>query len=140
MEYGRREAFGDMVSVNVTFDLPVFTGSRQNPRIAAERARLAEVEAEREAAWRLHDQQLAADLAERERLERSLARLDETLIPLAEDKVRLALADYRGGRGSLSAVVEAREALLENRLRRIDVARGHTLAGARLHFAFGADQ
>lgn len=140
VEYGRREAFGDMVSVNVSFDLPVFAGSRQNPRIAAERARLAEVEAEREAAWRLHDQQLATDLAERERLERSLARLDETLIPLAEDKVRLALADYRGGRGSLSAVVEAREALLENRLRRIDVARGHALAGARLHFAFGADQ
>lgn len=140
VEYGRREAFGDMVSVNVSFDLPVFTGSRQNPRIAAERARLDEVEAEREATRRQHDQQLAVDLAERERLERSLARLDDTLIPLAEEKVHLALADYRGGRGNLNAVVDARKALLENRLRRIDIARDHALAGARLHFAFGADQ
>lgn len=140
VEYGRREAYGDMLSINLTFDLPVFAGSRQDPRIAAERARLSQVEAEREATLRLHQEQLAAELAELQRLERTLARLDDTLLPLAEDKVRLAMADYRGGRGALTAVLEAREALLDTRLRRIDIARDRALANARLHFAFGADQ
>lgn len=140
VEYGRREAFGDMLSLNLSFELPIFGTTRQEPRIAAERARLDAVEAERQDAWHLRQQQLATDLAERERLARSLARLDKTLIPLADEKVRLALADYRGGRGSLSAVLEARKALLNSRLRRIDVARDHALTGARLHFAFGAAQ
>ncbi|WP_217476675.1 TolC family protein [Stutzerimonas stutzeri] len=140
VEYGRREAYGDMVSFNVSFDLPVFAGSRQTPRIASERARLSQVEAEREAALRMHNEALATDLAELERLQRTLARLDSTLVPLAEEKVHLSMADYRGGRGGLTPVVEAREALLETRLRRIDVARDRALANARLHFAFGADQ
>jgi len=139
VEYGRREAYGDMVSFNVSFDLPVFASSRQSPRIAAQRARLSQVEAEREAALRMHNEALATDLAELERLQRTLTRLDSTLVPLAEEKVRLAMADYRGGRGSLTTVVEAREALLDTRLRRIDVARDRALANARLHFAFGAE-
>lgn len=139
VEYGRREAYGDMVSFNVSFDLPVFASSRQSPRIAAQRARLSQVEAEREAALRMHNEALATDLAELERLQRTLTRLDSTLVPLAEEKVRLAMADYRGGRGSLTTVVESREALLDTRLRRIDVARDRALANARLHFAFGAE-
>lgn len=139
VEYGRREAYGDMVSFNVSFDLPVFASSRQTPRIAAQRARLSQVEAERESALRMHNEALATDLAELERLQRTLTRLDSKLVPLAEEKVRLAMADYRGGRGSLTTVVEAREALLDTRLRRIDVARDRALANARLHFAFGAE-
>lgn len=139
IEYGRREAYGDMVSFNVSFDLPIFASSRQTPRIAAQRARLSQVEAEREAALRMHNEALATDLAELERLQRTLTRLDSKLVPLAEEKVRLAMADYRGGRGSLTTVVEAREALLDTRLRRIDVARDRALANARLHFAFGAE-
>lgn len=137
VEYGRREALGDMVSLNVSFDLPLFSGSRQDPKIAAERARLEGIAAEREAMLRMHNEELDAELAELQRLERALERMDSTLLPLAEEKVRLAMADYQGGRGELIAVVEAREALLETRLRRIDVARDRALANARLHFAFG---
>ena len=137
VEYGRREAFGDMVSLSLSVDLPLFAGSRQNPRIAAEQARLAQVAAEREDTLHQHAQALTADLAELQRLRSSLARLDQTLVPLAEDRVRLALADYRGGRGELGAVVAARQALLQTRLRRIDVARDRALTNARLHFAYG---
>lgn len=137
VEYGRREAFGDMLSLNLSIDLPLFAGTRQNPRIAAEEARLAQVSAEREDALRRHTKALSADLAELQRLQSTLARLEQTLLPLAADKVRLTLADYRGGRGDLGNVVAAREALLQTRLRRIDVARDRALANARLHFAFG---
>ena len=137
VEYGRRESLGDMVSLNFSFDLPLFAGSRQDPRIAAERARLGRIEAEREAALRMHTEELDGRLAELEQLERTLTRLDNTLLPLAEEKVRLAMADYQGGRGELMSLVKARQALLETRLRRIDVARDRALANARLHFAFG---
>lgn len=70
-------------------------------------------------------------------LEQEAIRLDKTLLPLAEEKVRLAMADYRSGSGELTAVIEARRQLVETRLRRIDVARDRSLSNARLHFAFG---
>ncbi|HDZ58184.1 MAG TPA: TolC family protein [Pseudomonas xinjiangensis] len=141
VDYQRRGGgFGDMVSVSVSFDLPVFAGSRQDPKIAAERARLAELEAERQAMLLMHNQELAADLAELQRLERALARVDETLLPLAEEKVRLAMADYRSGNGELTFVIAARQELVEIRLRRVDLARDRSLTNARLHFAFGDTQ
>lgn len=138
VDYQRRgQGFGDMVSLSVTMDLPVFAGSRQDPKIAAERARLSALQADRERVLRMHDRELAEDLAEYQRLEQSLNRIEQTLLPLAEEKVQLAMADYRSGNGELSAVVEAREQLVQTRLRAVDLARDRALANARLHFAFG---
>ncbi|GCA58175.1 cobalt-zinc-cadmium resistance protein CzcC precursor [Pseudomonas sp. SCT] len=138
VDYQKRgREFGDMVSLNVSFDLPLFAGARQDPKIAAERARLAQVEAERETTLRMHNQELSADLAEYQRLDRALVRLEQALLPLAEEKVRLAMADYRGGRGELTAVIDARRQLIETRLRRIDIARDRSQSNASLHFAFG---
>jgi cobalt-zinc-cadmium efflux system outer membrane protein len=141
VDYLRRgREYGDMVNLSVSFDLPLFTGSRQDPKIAAERARVARIEAERQAMLRMHNQELSAELAEYQRLVRGLARLEQTLLPLAEEKVRLAMADYRAGSGELMAVIDARQQLIETRLRRIDIARDRSLSNARLHFAFGETQ
>ena len=141
VDYLRRgREYGDMVNLSVSFDLPLFTGSRQDPKIAAERARLAQIEAQRQATLRMHNQELSADLAEYQRLDRAFARIEETLLPLAEEKVRLAMADYRAGTGELTAVIDARRQLVETRLRRVDVARDRSLSNARLHFAFGDTQ
>jgi outer membrane protein, heavy metal efflux system len=138
LDYQRRgRGFGDMVSLSLSFDLPVFAGSRQNPRIAAEQARLSEVGFQREALLRQYQSALAEDFAEHLRLEHALARLEQTFLPLAEEKVRLAMADYRSGRGELGAVIAARAELIETRLRGIDLARDKALAKARLHFPFG---
>jgi cobalt-zinc-cadmium efflux system outer membrane protein len=141
VDYLRRgREYGDMVNLSVSFDLPLFTGSRQDPKIAAERARLAQIEAQRQATLRMQNQELTADLAEYQRLDRAITRLDQTLVPLADEKVRLAMADYRAGKGELIAVIDARRQLVETRLRRIDTARDRALINARLHFAFGDTQ
>jgi outer membrane protein TolC len=138
LAYQRRDpAFGDMVSVQFTFDLPLFTGSRQDPKIAARRAEVLRLEAEREALTREHTQQLEDDLAEYLRLDRALERSRQTLVPLAEERVRLALADYRAGSGELGTVIDARRELIEARLNQIDFAEQRALASARLHFAYG---
>ena len=137
LDYKRRSEFGDMVSFNVSFDLPVFAGSRQDPKISAERARLAEVEAERQATLRMHNQELATELAEMQRLEQALARVEMTLLPLAEEKVRLAMADYRSGSGELTTVIAARQELIDLRLRRVELAGERSMLNARLHFSFG---
>ncbi|MBB3103342.1 TolC family protein [Azomonas macrocytogenes] len=133
----RGNHYSDMVNLKFTFDLPLFTGSRQDPKIAVERARVTQLEAEREARVREHTWALEDELAGYQRLDQALKRLDQTLLPLAEEKVRLALADYSGGKGSLEAVVEARQERIRTCLRRIDLAEQYAASGAGLHFAFG---
>ncbi|MDX1368820.1 TolC family protein [Pseudomonas sp.] len=132
----RDDAFGDMMSVQFSFDLPLFPGSRQNPRIAAKQATLSQLHAQREAAEREHAQQLADDLAEYQRLDRALRRSQDSLVPLAEEKVALTLAGYRAGNGELASVIAARRELIETRLKHIDFAQQRALTSARLHFAY----
>lgn len=133
----RGDAFGDMLSAQLTFDLPLFTGRRQDPKIAAKRAEMLRLEAEREAVTRERLQELDDDLAEYRRLDRALARSQQTLVPLAEEKVQLAMADYRAGAGELLSLVAARRELIEARLKHIDLQQQRAQTSARLYFAYG---
>lgn len=138
LDYQHRDRqFGDMVSVQLSWDLPLFPDSRQNPKIAAKQAELSQLEAEREALSREHTQQLENELADYERLNRAVSRNQESLLPLAREKVELSMTSYRAGTGDLSAVVAARRELIEARLKQIDVEEQRALTSARLYFAYG---
>ena len=138
LDYQRRgRQFGDMISVQFSWDLPLFPDFRQNPKIAAKQAELSQLEAEREALSREHTQQLEDQLADYERLNRAVRRNQESLLPLAREKVQLSMASYRAGKGDLSSVVAARRELIEARLKQIDVEEQRALTSARLYFAYG---
>jgi cobalt-zinc-cadmium efflux system outer membrane protein len=138
LDYQHRDRqFGDMVSVQFSWDLPLFPDSRQNPKIAAKQAELSQLEAEREALSREHTQQLESDLADYERLNRAVQRNTQSLVPLAREKVELSMASYRAGKGDLNAVVAARRELIEARLKQVDVEEQRALTSARLYFAYG---
>ncbi|PYG96625.1 hypothetical protein CVV67_32230, partial [Arthrobacter stackebrandtii] len=129
--------FSNMVSVQVSFQLPLFSGSRQDPMIAARRAQVRQLEDEQEAALREHTAQLEADLAEHQRLQRAVTRSRDTLVPLAEQRVSLALADYRAGKSALEEVLTARRQRVEARLQDIDLQGQLAATAARLHFVYG---
>jgi outer membrane protein TolC len=126
-----------MVSLQFTFDLPIFPGRRQNPGIAAKQAELDQLDAEREAKTREHTQALEDDLANYQRLDRAVQRGQDSLVPLAEEKVSLSLAGYRAGKGDLMNVVNARREWVEARFRQIDAIEQRALIGAQLYFAYG---
>ncbi|MGX5218594.1 TolC family protein [Pseudomonas segetis] len=130
----RDQDFGDMVSLQLSIDLPVFSGSRQDPKIAARHSELDKIEAEYQAQLRMHTQQLEDDLATYQRLDRAFKRNQATLIPLARDRVKLAMADYRAARNQLSAVISARQGLIEAQLKQIDIEQQRALTSARLYF------
>ena len=138
LDYQHRDRqFGDMVSVQFSWDLPLFPGTRQNPNIAAREAQLNQLDAEREALAREHTQQLEEELADYQRLDRAVQRNQQSLLPLAREKVELSMASYRAGKGDLSAVVSARRELIEARLKQVDVEEQRALTNARLYFAYG---
>lgn len=136
LAYMDREEFSDMAMLQINVDLPLFSGSRQSPRIASAEAERRALESQADAVRREHEAMLQADLADFERLERVLARQRETLLPLAEQKVALARAAWRGGDGSLADLVQARSELLDARLAEIDLSGQRDQLAAALHFTY----
>jgi cobalt-zinc-cadmium efflux system outer membrane protein len=121
-------------------ELPIFAAERQDPRIAAKLAERAGVDAEREAMRREHLQMLEADHAELQRLDRALERQRVTVLPLASERVDLAMGAYRGGRGSLVDVLAARRERIETELKTIVMEGERRAMAARLHFAYGDER
>src|SRR5690606_191488 len=114
------------------FDLPVFAGSRQIPRIEAKRYAVAQVDAEREAMLREHTAELDSDLARYTTLKQQIARLQHTRLPLAQQKVDLQLASYRAAQADLATVLGARREWIEIRLRHIDLESQQAVLIAKL--------
>lgn len=117
----RGEAFSNMVSIAVSVPLQWDRKNRQDRELAARLAKAEQARAEREEMTRAH-------LAETGRWHATwrsnLARLadyDATLIPLAAERTRAALAAYRGGRGELAGVLEARRMEIDTRLERLRI-------------------
>jgi outer membrane protein, heavy metal efflux system len=117
----RSRAYGDMVSFQLTFDLPVSPGSRQEPQIEAKRKELSRLEAEREDALLRLRAEVQRQLSELQRLERALERQASAVLPVAAERVQLALAGYETGRADLASVLAARKDAAEARLRALDL-------------------
>lgn len=130
----RGDQFGDMASVQLRFGLPIFSGSRQDPKIAAKRAERSSLDDEREATLREHAAMTEADLADYQQLVNAVRRQRETLLPLAVEKISLAMAAWRGGKGSLAEVIAARRERIDTELKIIDLDGQRQKIAARLHY------
>lgn len=132
----RAPQFGDMVSLQFTFDLPMFVGSRQGPKIKARQQSVEQLEAEQEALLREHTAELESGLAELEQLHKALKRTEKSLIPLASQRAELELAAYKAGNSQLTTVISSRTALIEAQLREIELKRQVSELSANLYYAY----
>lgn len=122
LAYSRRgRQWGDMVSFQLSFDLPWQKGQRQEPLIRAKQLESQRVEAEQEDAARRHLQELEESALELQTLERQIERLQSDGIALAADRSALALSSYQAGKADLGSVLGARAQVLEARLRLIEL-------------------
>jgi outer membrane protein TolC len=137
LAYQRRgPQFSNMVSLQVSVDLPVFAGSRQEPQIAARRAERRAVDADREAEVREHARMLESDLTEYHRLRSAVDRQRGVFLPLADEKVALAMADWRGGKISVMEVINARRERIDAGLRLIALEGERLQVAANLHYTY----
>jgi outer membrane protein TolC len=112
--YGRRDpAYGDMVSVTVTVDLPLFAKRRQDPLIAARASELNQAGLARSAAERELRAALDADLAEYDMHVAQLGNARSTLVPLARQRAELDMATYAAGKLDLGSALLSTLALAE---------------------------
>lgn len=136
--YGRRDpAYGDMVSVGVSIDLPLFAKRRQDPKIAASlsgetQARLLRTAAEREVLAGLD-----GDLADHEMHMQRLENARKALVPLAKRRAELDMASYAAGKLDLGSALLSSLAFAEAEVdalsRETDVARD----SVRINYTYG---
>ena len=120
--YGRRgQGYGDLVSVQFTFELPLAPNERQQPLVIAKQKELERLNSEREDLVRQHTQELDTLLAELDESKRKLARLTSEAQPLAAQRSALTLVAFENGRDTLSAVLQARQQQTELDLRALEL-------------------
>lgn len=138
--YGRREPnYGDLVSVGVSIDLPIFARRRQDPKIAAaaseaERARFDRVAAEREVLAAL-----SSDLADHAMHHQRLENARTILVPLAKKRAVLDRDSYAAGKLDLGSALLSSLAFAEAEIdalaREADAARD----AVRINMTYGED-
>jgi outer membrane protein TolC len=117
LSYGQRAApLDNMVSLMVRVDLPILQSRRQAPVVESKARALEQVRAEAEDARQRHLADIRAGMADWEIAKARLTEQEREIVPLAEERARLAQAAYAGGRADLAAVLDARRAALEARL------------------------
>jgi outer membrane protein TolC len=135
VSFGQREPrFSNMVGVMVSMDLPLWRGARQDRDVAARVKQLEQARARREDARRMHEAEVRMLAADWTYAGERAARFEKAVLPLARERAELALAAYRGGRGELSTVLEARRAETEVELSRLAAEFERARAWARLNY------
>jgi hypothetical protein len=128
----RGPQYSNMLSVQVSIDLPLFQANRQDRGVAAKMAQVEQARALKDDALRQHLAEAQATLADWEAATARLQRFDDTLLPLARERAQLALAAYRGGQGPLAGALEARRVEIELRLQQLQLAAEQGRAYAQL--------
>jgi cobalt-zinc-cadmium efflux system outer membrane protein len=132
----RAPVYSDMVSLQFTLSLPLFSSSRQDPLISAKHQELRRLELERSDMLRDHTESLEGELADYSTLTNQLARIQDTRLPLARQKVAYQLASYQGGKADLTTVISARRELIDMQLMQLDLQSKQDAAAARFYFSY----
>lgn len=137
LDYAKRgPGNSSMISLEFRIGLPIFPTHRQDPMIASKQAALAQLEAEREDARRMHTAALRKTVATWRSAYDRVQRYERELLPLATDRADAALAAYRGGRGDLQASLTAFDQAIDERIAYTELEDALGQSWAALHFAF----
>jgi outer membrane protein TolC len=136
----RDPRWGEMVSAGVTFSLPLFAKTRQDPVIAAREEAAAGIRDQKAAARRALEAELKADLADHAMHHDRLHRADQALVPLAERRAELETASYAAGTATLGDALSAQLALAEARIDRVSRQADVVRDAIRINLTYGADQ
>jgi outer membrane protein TolC len=135
LSYGARgSAYTNMVSLMFRMDLPVFSGSRQEPAAFAKAKQAEQAKAQAEDARRRYESEIRTAMVDYDIARSRLSRNEEEIVPLAEARAKATLAAYEGGRGDLAMVLESRRLLLEARLTALNVRAEAARAWAQLAY------
>lgn len=130
----RGSPYSNMISLMFSIDLPWSAGTRQDREHAAKLRELDAARAMREDAQQMRSAEVEQMIAEWESARAQAQRIERELLPLAAQRRDAAQAAYRGGTGTLAAVLDARRAQLDAELALIAQQQAAARAWAWLNF------
>ncbi len=136
----RGSSYGDMVSLGATMSLPLFAKRRQDPRIDAAVAGEGAALAHREDLRRALAADLEAGLADHLMHHEQWMRAQDTLLPLARQRVDLETVSYSAGRATLLDLIQAQTMFADAALQTLDREATVARDAARLVLTYGGDQ
>ena len=135
--YGQRSPYFDnMLTVMISFDLPLRREQRQDRDIVSKLAEVEQARAMREDALRMLAAEVRGWLADFDTAGRRIERFEGVLLPLARERRAAALAAFQGGRGELSGVLEAERAVTETDLALVQALAERAKAWASLNYLY----
>ncbi|MEO5812707.1 MAG: TolC family protein [Rhodanobacter sp.] len=138
-EYGNRvSGLSYMIMLQVSVSLPLFTSNRQDRGITAKQMLRDAVQADHEDARRAQAETVARAAATWQGWNRQIERYQTTLLPLARDRAKTALAGYAGG-GGLQPWLDARRDEIELRLGYADALAARARLWAALAYLLPAE-
>lgn len=126
--------YSNMISVNFSIPLQWDQKDRQDREVAAKLALVDQARAQREEALREREAEVRVMVLDWQSKRQRLARYDSSLIPLAAERTRAALAAYRAGSGGLGSVLEARRNVIEVGVERLRLEQETARLWAQLTF------
>jgi outer membrane protein, heavy metal efflux system len=127
---GYRPAYPDLVGVQVTVDLPLFTSKRQDPELRAARQESEAAQNRKADLMRDLQAQATEDYIDWHHATERAATFDTNIIPEAQRRTSAAQSAYAAAKGSFDAVLLARRTLIEIQVQRlalvVDAARAQT--------------
>ncbi|MDZ4139341.1 MAG: TolC family protein [Erythrobacter sp.] len=139
--YGRREPrFGDLVSVGVSIDLPLFARRRQDPIIAARALELEVARLERLAGERDALAAFEADLAEHTMHHALLVNARDNLVPLALQRAKLDFDSYGAGTVDLGTALLATLSVAEAEVDLLDREAAVARDAVRIIITYSGEQ
>jgi outer membrane protein TolC len=130
----------DLVSAMVTVDLPLFTGKRQDRRVAASVEEAQAMRFARDGALRDLQRELETDYPRWQRLQERERGYAEQILPTARHNAEAALTAYRNGVTDFTALMRATLAELDSRLQALRTQTDRLQAQARLDYLAGDTQ
>ena len=143
LTYGKRDdkpdgtERADFISAMVMFDMPLFTGDRQDKKLAASKYRLNSALNLREERKRNLNRMWQANLSKEKRLSLRTKKYKTLLIPKASENTNAALYSYQSGRGAFTALMRAQIIELETQLRALRLDVDHKKTQAQLLYFVG---
>ena len=135
----RGSAYSNMVSLNVSIPLQWDPKNRQGRELSAKLAVVEQMRAQREEATRERLAETRSWLQQWQSNRDRLAQYDGSLIPLATERTRAAIATYRGGGGPLTSVLEARRMEIDTRMERLRLEMESAGLWAQLEYLIPAE-
>ncbi len=120
----------DFATVGVTFDIPIFTGKKQDRNVSAARRERSSAEMGRKARLLELDRQLAGAYADQARLEQRITLYEKSVLLRAGETTQATLTAYQNDLSDFAELVRARLAELDTELTllRLHVDRAQVMA------------